>query len=36
VPRLAPALGQDSDAVLTELGLTGEQIALLRERGIVH
>ncbi len=34
--RNAPALGQDSDAVLTELGLTGEQIAQLRERGIVR
>lgn len=34
--RNAPALGQDSDAVLTELGLTGEQIRLLRERGIVR
>ena len=34
--RNAPALGQDSDAVLSELGLTGEQIALLRERGIVR
>ncbi|WP_457423304.1 CaiB/BaiF CoA transferase family protein [Roseateles sp. P5_E7] len=34
--RNAPALGQDSEAVLTELGLTGEQIALLRQRGIVN
>ncbi|RZL38479.1 MAG: CoA transferase, partial [Rubrivivax sp.] len=34
--RNAPALGQDSDAVLRELGLTGEQIVLLRERGIVR
>ncbi|MFG6440423.1 CaiB/BaiF CoA transferase family protein [Roseateles sp. LKC17W] len=34
--RNAPALGQDSDAVLAELGLTAEQIAQLRERGIVR
>jgi len=33
--RNAPALGQDSDAVLREIGLTGEQIAALKERGIV-
>jgi crotonobetainyl-CoA:carnitine CoA-transferase CaiB-like acyl-CoA transferase len=29
-------LGEDSDAVLQELGLTGEQIGMLRERGIVR
>jgi len=34
--RNAPALGQDSDAVLKELGLTDEQIGELRERGIVR
>ena len=34
--RNAPALGQDSDAVLQELGLTAEQIGQLRERGIVR
>lgn len=34
--RNAPALGQDSDAVLAELGLTGEQIVQLRQRGIVR
>jgi formyl-CoA transferase len=34
--RNAPALGQDSDAVLKELGLTDEQIGQLRERGIVR
>jgi formyl-CoA transferase len=34
--RNAPALGEDSDAVLQELGLTGEQIGMLRERGIVR
>ena len=33
--RNAPALGQDSDAVLREIGLTGEQISALRARGIV-
>ena len=33
--RNAPDLGQDTDAVLTEIGLTGQQIAALRERGIV-
>ncbi len=31
----APLLGQDSDAVLREVGLTNTQIAALRERGIV-
>jgi formyl-CoA transferase len=34
--RNAPTLGQDSGAVLRGLGLTDEQIAALRERGIVH
>ncbi|MEI8302478.1 MAG: CaiB/BaiF CoA-transferase family protein [Burkholderiales bacterium] len=33
--RNAPALGQDSDAVLREIGLTEDQIAALRARGIV-
>ena len=33
--RNAPTLGQDSDAVLRELGLTDTQIAALRARGIV-
>lgn len=33
--RNAPALGQDTDAVLKELGLTDEQIAALKSRGIV-
>ena len=32
---LAPALGQDSAAVLAEMGLSGEQIAELKARGIV-
>ena len=33
--RNAPALGQDSDAVLRELGLSEAQIEALHERGIV-
>lgn len=33
--RNAPALGQDTDAVLREVGLSESQIAALRERGIV-
>jgi formyl-CoA transferase len=33
--RNAPALGQDTDAVLREVGLSAQQIALLRERGVV-
>ncbi|MDI1236066.1 MAG: CaiB/BaiF CoA-transferase family protein [Polaromonas sp.] len=33
--RNAPALGQDTDAVLREVGLTEAQISALRERGIV-
>ena len=31
----APRLGQDTDAVLHELGLTEEQIAGLRSRGVI-
>jgi formyl-CoA transferase len=34
--RNAPALGQDSDAVLREIGLDDEQIARLRATGIVQ
>jgi formyl-CoA transferase len=34
--RNAPALGQDSEAVLLELGLSAAQIAELRARGIVN
>jgi formyl-CoA transferase len=34
--RNAPGLGQDSDAVLQALGLSPEQIAQLRARGIVQ
>jgi crotonobetainyl-CoA:carnitine CoA-transferase CaiB-like acyl-CoA transferase len=30
-----PVLGQHTDAVLTELGLTGTEIALLRNGGVV-
>ncbi len=33
--RLAPALGQDSEAVLREVGLSDEQIAALRARGVI-
>jgi formyl-CoA transferase len=33
--RNAPKLGQDTDAVLREVGLTETQIAALRERGVV-
>jgi formyl-CoA transferase len=31
----APRLGDDTDAVLAEAGLTGEQIALLRSKGVI-
>jgi formyl-CoA transferase len=31
----APRLGEDTDAVLREAGLTDQQVALLRERGVV-
>ncbi len=33
--RPAPGLGEDSEAVLAELGLTPEQIAALRARGVL-
>jgi formyl-CoA transferase len=33
--RNAPRLGQDTDDVLREIGLTSEQIAALKQRGIV-
>ena len=33
--RNAPRLGQDTDAVLAEMGLTAEQITALRARGII-
>ncbi|MDF1486199.1 CoA transferase [Ramlibacter sp. H39-3-26] len=35
VRRSAPRLGDDTDAVLKEAGLTDAQIALLREKGVV-
>lgn len=34
--RNAPALGQDTDAVMRELGLSDEQIAGLRSRGVIR
>jgi formyl-CoA transferase len=34
--RNAPELGQDSESVLREIGLTAEQIAALKARGIVN
>ena len=33
--RNAPELGQDTEAILTELGITAEQIQAMRQRGIV-
>jgi formyl-CoA transferase len=33
--RPAPGIGQDTDAVLAEIGLTSEQIAELKRRGVV-
>jgi formyl-CoA transferase len=33
--RNAPAIGQDTDAVMRELGLTDEQIAALKGRGVI-
>jgi formyl-CoA transferase len=35
IARAAPALGQDTDAVLASMGLSAAQIAQLRERGVV-
>ena len=34
--RNAPDLGQDSNQVLSELGITAEQIQAMRERGIIR
>ena len=34
--RNAPVLGQDTDAVLQEMGLTPAQIQSLKDSGIVH
>jgi len=33
--RNAPTLGQDTDAVMREIGLTSEQMQALRERGVI-
>lgn len=33
--RNAPSLGQDTDTILTELGITADQIREMRQRGIV-
>ncbi len=33
--RNAPTLGQDTDAVMREIGLTAEQMQVLRERGVI-
>ena len=33
--RLAPDLGQDTDVVLAEIGLSTEQIRALKDRGII-
>ncbi len=35
VVRRAPTLGEDTDAVLAEIGVTGAQLAALRARGVV-
>ena len=34
--RRAPKLGEQTDAVLAEIGITAEQIAVLREKGIIR
>ncbi len=34
--RNAPGIGQDTDAVLREMGLKPDQIQVLKDRGIVH
>ena len=36
VRRSAPGLGDDTDAVLAEAGLTNEQITLLRSKGVIQ
>ena len=33
--RNAPGIGQDTEAVMRELGLTDEQIAGLKDRGVI-
>jgi len=35
ISRRAPAIGEDTDSVLREIGVTPEQLSALRERGIV-
>jgi formyl-CoA transferase len=35
VLRRAPALGEDTDAVLAEIGVSALQLAALRARGVV-
>ena len=35
IVRRAPTLGEDTDAVLREVGVTAEQLAQLRERGVI-
>lgn len=35
ITRRAPTLGEDTDAVLREIGVTPEQLQALRERGVV-
>lgn len=35
VSRRAPTLGQDTEAVLTELGMTNEELAKLRSKGVI-
>jgi crotonobetainyl-CoA:carnitine CoA-transferase CaiB-like acyl-CoA transferase len=34
--RPAPLLGQDTDAVLASIGISAEQVALLKEKGIIE
>ena len=36
IRRSAPHLGDDTDAVLAEMGLNAEQIALLRSKGVIQ
>ena len=35
ITRRAPTLGEDTEAVLREVGVTAEQLAQLRARGVV-
>ena len=35
IRRRAPALGEDTDAVLREIGVSPEQLAALRARGVI-